>query len=90
MPTIRIPAPLRTYTAGQSEVALQGDTVQALVQDLVVKYPNIKPHLFAADGTLRPYVNLFLGEENIKDLSGLETPLKIDDRLLMIPSIAGG
>ena len=90
MPTIRIPAPLRTYTAGQSEVALQGDTVQALMQDLVVKYPNIEPHLFAGDGTLRPYVNLFLGEENIKDLSGLETPLKTDDRLLMIPSIAGG
>jgi molybdopterin converting factor small subunit len=90
MPSLRIPTPLRSYTAGQSEVPLQGDTVEMLLQDLAKQYPDIKPHLFNGDGMLRPFVNLFLGENNIKDLQGVKTPLKADDRLLLIPSIAGG
>lgn len=90
MPSIRIPAPLRSYTAGQSEVNLQGATVQALLEELNLHYPAITPHLYSNEGTLRPYVNLFLGQDNVRDLLGLETPLKSDDRLLLIPSIAGG
>jgi len=90
MPSLRIPSPLRSYTAGQSEVPLQGDTVEALLRDLTVQYPDIQPHLFNGDGLLRPFVNLFLGEDNIKDLQGIKTPLKADDRLMLIPSIAGG
>jgi sulfur-carrier protein len=90
MPSLRIPSPLRSYTAGQSEVSLQGDTVEALLRDLTVQYPDIQPHLFNEDGLLRPFVNLFLGEDNIKDLQGIKTPLKADDRLMLIPSIAGG
>jgi molybdopterin converting factor small subunit len=90
MPSLRIPTPLRSYTAGQSEVPLQGDTVEMLLQDLAMQYPDIRPHLFNGDGMLRPFVNLFLGENNIKDLQGVKTPLKADDRLLLIPSIAGG
>jgi molybdopterin converting factor small subunit len=90
MPSLRIPTPLRTYTAGQSEVALNGNTVDEILQDLSTQYPTIKPHLFNGEGALRPFVNLFLGEENVKDLKGLETPLQEGDRLLLIPSIAGG
>ena len=90
MPTLRIPTPLRSYTAGQSEIPVKGTTVTEAVQDLVVQYPALQPHLYNGKGTLRPYVNLFIGEENIKDLQGLETPLKEEDRVLLIPSIAGG
>ncbi len=90
MPSLRIPTPLRAYTAGQSEVNLQGDCVEAVMFDLVARFPAIKPHLFNGEGALRPFVNLFLGEDNVKDLKGLETPLNANDRLLLIPSIAGG
>lgn len=90
MPTLRIPAPLRSYTGGQTEVALQGDTVSAVMEDLIERFPAIEPHLFNGQGELRPFVNLFLAEENIKDLEGIETPLDEHDRLLLIPSIAGG
>lgn len=90
MPTLRIPAPLRSYTNGQSEVIVNGQTVEQAMQDLLKKYPALKPHLYNSNGGLRPFVNLFLGENNIKDLQGLETPLKEEDRLLLIPSIAGG
>ena len=90
MPSLKMPTPLRTYTAGQTEVSLEGATVAEVMQDLVIKYPALKPHLFNGEGNLRPFVNLFLGENNIKDLDGLETTLQSTDRLLLIPSIAGG
>jgi molybdopterin converting factor small subunit len=90
MPSLRIPTPLRAYTAGESEVTIQGQTAGDALNYLVIHHPGLKPHLFSEDGNLRPFVNLFLGEENISELQGLETPLKDDDRLLLIPSIAGG
>lgn len=90
MPTLRIPTPLRSYTSGQSEVSLEGGTVELVLQDLLQKYPSLKPHLFNGENSLRPYVNIFLGEDNINDLKGLDTALRPDDRLLLIPSIAGG
>lgn len=90
MPSIRIPTPLRSYTNAQAEVQTQGNTVHEVLQDLVRQYPALKTHLFNGKGELRPYVNLFLGEENVNALQGMQTPLKADDRLLLIPSIAGG
>lgn len=90
MPTLKIPTPLRTYTNGQIEVQVAGGTVGEAMDQLVQKYPSLKPHLYNGDGQLRPFVNLFLGENNVKDLQGLATPLDADARLLLIPSIAGG
>ena len=90
MPMIRIPTPLRSYTDGQTEVDTKGDTVSATLTNLVTQYPALQSHLFDREGKLRPYVNLFLGEENIREFDGLDTPLKEDDHLLIIPSIAGG
>jgi len=90
MPVLRIPTPLRTYTGGQNEINLRGQTVSEAMSDLVVQHPSLQKHLFNGEGSLRPFINLFLGEENIKDLQGMETPLQDDDRLLLIPSIAGG
>lgn len=90
MPTIRIPSPLRSYTNGQSEVNVDGKVVSEAIDDLVNQFPSLQPHLFNPQGKLRPFVNLFLDQENIKDLQNLETPLGKDDRLLLIPSIAGG
>ena len=90
MPSLRIPTPLRSYTDGQAEIDLQGSNVAQVMDDLVVRYPALRPHLFNGNGQLRPFVNLFLNQENVKDLQGMETPLKDDDRLMLIPSIAGG
>ncbi len=90
MPILRIPTPLRAYTGGQSEINVHGERVLEAMQDLVLQYPALQPHLFNPEGDLRPYVNLFLEQENIKDLQGLDTPIRESDRLLLIPSIAGG
>jgi len=90
MPLLRIPTALRPYAGGQAEVTIQGSTVGEALDDLTTRYPGIKPHLFNDEGLLRPFVNLYLSEENIKDLQGVQTQVKESDRLLLIPSIAGG
>ena len=90
MPSVRIPTPLRTYTSGKAEIALRGQTVAEVMDDLMKTYPALRPHLYSNAGELRPFVNLFVGEDDIRELKGLETPLKESDRLMLLPSIAGG
>jgi len=90
MTTLRIPTPLRPYAEGQSEITVQGLTVGEALNDLVTQYPALKKHLFAETGELRPFANLFLGDEDIRHLQGVDTPLKDGDKLMIIPSIAGG
>lgn len=90
MPTIRIPTPLRTYTNGDKEVQVPGNTVGEVLGNFTAEYPDLRPHLFNGHGELRAFVNLFLNEENIRDLQGVETTLQEEDRLMLVPSVAGG
>ena len=90
MTTLRIPTPLRPYAEGQSEVSVQGANVAEALDDLVSQFPSLKKHLFTDTDELRPFVNLFLGDEDVRHLQGVETPLKEGDKLMIIPSIAGG
>jgi molybdopterin converting factor small subunit len=90
MPTLKIPTPLRSYTDNQAEIAVAGQTVAEAMQDLVAQFPALQPHLYNREGQLRPFVNLFVGENNIKDLQGVATPLAENAQLRLIPSIAGG
>ena len=90
MPLIRIPTPLRSYTTGLNEVPVQGVTVAQAMQELLTLHPSLRPHLYNSKGCLRPFVNLFINGSNIKDLQGLNTPLQDGDKLMLIPSIAGG
>jgi len=90
MSTLRIPTPLRVYTDGQSDVPVKGPTVSDALIELVTRHPAIKQHIFKENGDLRPFVNLFKGEENITFLQGLMTPVGENDSLRIIPSIAGG
>lgn len=90
MATIRIPTPLRAYTDGQSEVVVKGDNVAGAMADLIEQYPTLQTHLCNEQNELRPFVNLFLNEENINELEGLHTPVNESDRLMLLPSIAGG
>jgi len=90
MTIIRVPAPLRPYTGGSKEVEVAGETVAAALADLVKHYPDLKRHLFDDAGALRAYVNVFLNDEDVRALQGEATPLEPGDRLMIIPSIAGG
>lgn len=89
MASIKIPTPLRAYTGGEAEVNVSGENVGTALSDLVAQYPDLKPHLFK-DDELRNFVNVFLGDEDVRHLNGMETPIEGDTRLRIIPSIAGG
>jgi len=90
MPLIKIPALMKYYVDDQTVVPLRGTTVGALVDDLIRKYPKIRPHILDDSGGLRRYVNLFVNEVNIRDLKGLDTQLGENDRVVLLPSISGG
>ena len=89
MSTLKIPTPLRPYAAGQASVSVKGQTVEEALQDLTSQFPNLKQHIFNDDGELRPFVNLFLNDEDVRYLDGVNTPRKETDLLRIIPSIAG-
>lgn len=89
MASIKIPTPLRPYTGNQAEIPVNGETVGAALSDLVMQYPDLKQHLFNGD-ELRSFVNIFLGEDDIRFLNGLDTEIDADTHLRIIPSIAGG
>jgi molybdopterin converting factor small subunit len=90
MPILKIPTPMRSYVNGQSEVPVNGRNVAEAMESLLTQFPALRPHLANSRGELRPFVNLFLGENNIRELQGLDTPLADNDRLILIPAIAGG
>lgn len=89
MVSIKIPTPLRQYTGDSAEVAVHGSTIGDALDDLTARYPDLRTHLYEGD-TLRSFVNVFLGEDDIRFLQELETPLREGDRLRIIPAIAGG
>ncbi len=88
--TINIPTPLRTFTNRQDAVQATGGTVGELLGDLVAQHPGLRQHLYATDGTLRSFVNVYLNDEDIRYLQKDRTPVQPGDTLSIIPSVAGG
>ncbi|MDR0220101.1 MAG: molybdopterin-synthase adenylyltransferase MoeB [Lachnospiraceae bacterium] len=90
MVTVLIPAALRSFTERQSEIEVEAATVGAAIKAVAEKYPDIAKHLYKEDGSLRDFINVFLGEENVKNKGGLETTLNDGDVIMLVPAIAGG
>ena len=90
MNIIRVPSPLRPYTEGTKEVEINAEHVGGALKELTLRFPQLEPQLFDDVGKLRPYVNIFVNDENMRDLQSEATPLVDGDRLMIIPSIAGG
>lgn len=86
---VRIPAPLRTLTAGKDEVAAQGATVAEVIEDLDKKHPGLRDRLLDERG-VRRFVNIYVGDEDVRFLEGLKTELKAGDQISIVPAIAGG
>jgi sulfur-carrier protein len=88
---IHIPTPLRAYTGGLETVSIPGATVTEVFQQLTITYPELKQHLFTAEGKLRSFVNVYLNDDDIRYLENKEaTAVQSSDELTIIPSIAGG
>lgn len=90
MATLHIPTPLRPYTEGQNKIELQGKNIAAVLSLLVDEFPAVRPYIYDERDQLRPYVNLFLNGEDVRNLQGDETPVGEADKVRIVPSIAGG
>ncbi len=90
MPTVRFPALMKYYVDNQSEFPMHGSTVAELVQNVLVKYPALQPHLFDSKGELRRHFNIFVNGTHIRDLNGMETALSEGDKVIFMASAAGG
>ena len=88
--TINIPTPLRPFTDKRESVEVSGATVGELLSDLTKKYEGLRKHLYADDGRLRNFVNVYLNDEDIRYLQREQTPVKPGDSLSIVPSVAGG
>ena len=87
---VLIPTPLRAYTGKQSVVEVSGLSVGEALSSLIEKNPDLRKHLFAEDGKLRSFVNLYLNDEDIRYLDKEATSVKDSDTLTIVPSVAGG
>jgi len=89
--TILIPTALRLFTDNLSEIEVENSqTVNQALEGLVTKYGDLKRHLFTEEGTIRSFVNVYIGEDDIRELNGIDTELKDGQTLILVPSIAGG
>ncbi len=87
--TVRIPTPLRTLTGGAETVSVEGKTIREMIENLESNHAGIKERLMDDKG-VRRFVNLYVGEEDIRFLDGLDTELKDGEEVSIVPAIAGG
>lgn len=90
MPTLRIPTQLRTLTGGAGEVIVDGSTVGEALKALEAAHPGFGERLFDGEGKLRRFVNVFVADEDIRFLDGVETPVEEKTTISIIPAVAGG
>ncbi len=88
--SVKIPTPLRRLTNGSSQVDSGGATIRELIEDLERQFPGIRERLCDDGGALRRFVNVFVGEEDIRFLDGLDTALPDGAEVSIIPAVAGG
>jgi molybdopterin converting factor small subunit len=88
--TITIPTALRQYAGGNATVSLDAELVGAALRGLVEQHPTLGKQIFGEDGKLRSFVNVYVGDEDIRYLQGEATPLRDGETVSIIPAIAGG
>ena len=90
MPTIKVPPVLRTHTDGEAEVTVAGGTVGDALRTLAERYPATREQLFSPEGDLNRYVNVYLNDEDVRVLDGLDTSAGESDTVVILPAMAGG
>jgi molybdopterin synthase sulfur carrier subunit len=89
MPSIRLPSALRSFTGGAADIEVAATTVRDAIAELDRRHPGIAAKLLD-NGSVKPYIKIFVGADDIGGLSGLETAIAERDEIAIIPAIAGG
>ena len=90
MATVIIPTPLRKFTNNTARLNIRAGSVQDVVNDLSFNFPELKRHLLDENGKIRSFVNVFVGDDDIRDLQNEHTSVKEDSVISIVPAIAGG
>ncbi|MFN8383073.1 MAG: MoaD/ThiS family protein [Anaerolineales bacterium] len=90
MPTVRFPALMKFYVDNQSEFDVNGSTVAEVIDNVLLRYPALKTHLFDSTGVLRRHFNIFVNGVHLRELNGLDTSVKDGDKVILMASAAGG
>jgi len=90
MATVKIPPVLRQHVGGEKEVGASGGNVGEVLRDLASNHPATHSQLFSAEGELNRYVNVYLNDEDVRVLEGLDTHVGVNDTLVILPAMAGG
>jgi len=88
--TVRVPTTLRTLTAGEAEIAVDGGTVAEVLDNLEGAHPGFKERILDDEGGLRRFVNVFVSDDDVRFLDGLGTPVPTGETLSIVPAVAGG
>src|SRR3954466_14121842 len=88
--TIAIPTPLRQFVGGSSEVLVEAATAGEALEKLTADHPELRKHLYNDQNSLRNFINVYVGDEDIRHLDGPETAVKDGETVMIVPSIAGG
>jgi sulfur-carrier protein len=88
--SVRVPTILRTYTGGESEVSADGSTLSELLESLDASYPGIKGRIIDEQGQIRRFVNVYVGNDDVRFLDGLDTGVGEATEVSIIPAVAGG
>ena len=90
MAQVFIPTPLRKFTGNSAKLEVAGSTVGEIISGLTERFPELKRHLINADGTVPSFINIFVDEDDIRNLSLQDTPVKENSSVSIVPAIAGG
>ena len=90
MPTIKVPPVLRQQTDGEAEVSVEAGTVGDALRALAERHPSTRDQLFSPEGELNRYVNVYLNDEDVRVLDGLDTGVSESDTVVILPAMAGG
>ena len=90
MAKVIIPTPLRKFTENEGSIKTNGSTIQEAIKQLTETYPELKKHIYDDGGSIRSFVRIYVGDDDIKALQNEATPLKEDSVVSIIPAIAGG
>ena len=88
--TVRVPTTLRTLTAGESEVSVDGNTVRSILDSLESAHPGFRERLLDDEGNLRRFVNVFVDDDDVRFLDGLDTAVPDGQTVAIVPAVAGG
>jgi molybdopterin converting factor small subunit len=90
MATVIIPTPLRKFTNQKAKLQVEAATVGEILEKITLDFPDLKKHLMEPQGTLRSFINIFSGDDDIRDLQAEKTPVQQSSIISIVPAIAGG